>query len=232
MILAAHQPCYLPSIFFFQKLAAADIFILADDYQYTTNNQINRTKIKTKVGWSWLTLPALTSGYSGQLIKNVKLNNNYSWQDKHIRTLHGNYAYAAYFEQYIDRIENILHGREKCLIQLTLDLISFIINELNLCTEIVVCSELNLPDQSNNKLLAMLEKTNCGTYLADSKLSGFLDKEEFETNGFSLKFVKPGIKKYHQLFGDFIPNLSIIDLMFNEGYESGSFMALESKDGK
>ncbi len=232
MILAAHQPCYLPSIFFFEKLAAADVFVLADDYQYTTNNQINRTKIKTTIGWNWMTLPVLTSGYSGQLIRHAKLNSDYNWQDKHIRTINSNYSYSAYFDQYIDRIENIIQAKKKFLFELNLDFISFVINELNLSTKIMVSSELNLPQKSKDKLLAMLDKTNCNTYLANSELTNFLKKEEFETKGLLLKFVKPAVKRYHQLFGEFIPNLSIIDLLLNEGYESINFMTLEYKDEK
>ena len=93
-----------------------------------------------------------------------------------------------------------------------------------LTTKVLISSDLNLKGNSSEKLTNMLCKTGCHTYLVDSELENYLKKEHFENEGFSLKFMNPEIHQYHQLFGDFIPNLSVIDLLLNEGNESRKFI--------
>ena len=74
MIVAIHQPNYIPWLGFFYKIAKSDIFIFLDDVQYTKNSFINRNKIKTSQGSIWLTLPVRNKGRFGQLIREVELN--------------------------------------------------------------------------------------------------------------------------------------------------------------
>ncbi len=228
-ILAAHQACFLPSIVFFRKLLVSDVFVLGDDYQYTTNHEINRTRIKSAAGAIWLTVPVLTKGRRGQQIADVRINNEFSWAARHIRTISVNYCYAAFYEQFCDEIFSIYSKSWTHLIELNLCFIAYLAETLSISTRVVRSSELNLQGKANARLFDMLGKTECCTYLADSGFAGYLKRDEFRRNGFDLLFVDKlqSEKRYYQQFGHFIPGLSAIDLLFNEGEEAKSFLNSE-----
>ena len=75
MIVAIHQPNYLPWLGYFYKIAKCDMFVLLDNVQYAKNSFINRNKIKTPQGELWLTVPVKSKGRFGQLIKEVEIDN-------------------------------------------------------------------------------------------------------------------------------------------------------------
>jgi len=217
--LAAHQPCFLPSIAFFRKLLSVDIFVIADDYQFTTNAAINRTLIKAPRGAAWLTVPVLTKGLGRQRINQISINNGIAWQARHKRTLEVNYCYAPYFEQFCDDLF-LFFEHEWCrLVDLNLALITFLARMLNIPTTIVRSSGLPLLGKSNCRLYEMLQQTDCATYVADMDLQSHLSVAEFERNGFNLEFVDyyQATETYHQQFASFVAGLSIVDLLFNEG---------------
>lgn len=218
MKLAAHQPCYLPGLDFFYKMALADVFVLTDGLDYTTHNVINRTKIKTADGVSWLTVPVLSKGYRGEPIRQILIDSSQNWPRKHWRTLLVNYKYAAYFEQFADFFEKAYLSKQwKYLLDLNLELFEFVKRFLNFSPEIIQSSSLNLHGKGNTFLINLVDALGCDTYLADSKFKGYLDPTMFEKNDIQLEYIRFQEPLYYQLFGDFVPGLSIVDLLFNEG---------------
>jgi hypothetical protein len=220
MILAAEYPNYLPLVSFFYKMSQADIFVLVDDFQYTKHNYINRTKIKTARGIQWLTVPVLTKGRKGQTIHHVQIDALQDWRRKHWKTLLVNYKYAAYFEKYSDFFENIYHKAWRHLLDLNLAIIEFIKNALQISTKIYLGSELNVSGKGSQRLTNLLENLNCGTYLSFLDGKKYLDTQIFEQRGFEVKLISSKPIIYYQQFGEFISNLSIVDLLFNEGENS------------
>jgi len=221
MILAAHQPCYLPKLSFFYKMTQADVFVLTDDFQYTTHNFINRTQIKTVDGAAWLTVPVLTKGHRSESIRETLIDSSQNWQRKHWRTLSVNYTYSAYFEQYVDFFEEVYLSRKwKYLIDLNLELIEFVKRLLKLSTKIVLSSDLNLKDKGSILLAKMPTALDCTTYLVERKFENYLDRKLFSEKEIGLKFFSFRPPEYYQLFGNFASGLSIVDIIFNEGTDS------------
>jgi len=226
MILAAHQPCYLPELSFFYKMAQADIFVLTDDFQYTTHNSINRTQIKTVNGVAWLTVPVLTKGHRRETIRETLVDSSQNWQRKHWRTLSVNYTYSAYFEKYADFLEEIyLSKKWKYLIDLNLELIEFVKRSLNLSTKIVLSSDLNLKDKRSALLAKMSTALGCTAFLTERDFAIYLDRKPFYEKEVELIFFSFKAPEYYQLFGNFTPGLSIIDVLFNEGEVSRHLIA-------
>lgn len=221
MKLAAHQPCYLPTQSVFQKMAVCDIFVLMDHLHFTTHDQINRTRIKTACGASWLSVPILTKGFRGQSIHETRIDSSRSWQRKHWRSLNVNYAYAPYFEQFYEFFESVYLSRTwKHLLDLNLALFEFVKGILNLPARICLSSDLNLNGTGRLFLIRLVEEFGCQTYVTESRFKEYLDENYFAKNGITLRCIDATEVPYHQLFGDFIPGLSVIDLIFNEGDES------------
>ena len=102
------QSSYLPWLGFFDQIAKSEIFIFYDDVQFEEGSWRNRNRIKTKTGWSWLTVPVYKTGHFGQKIHEVKINNTIPWQKKHLRAIYLNYHQTPYFGKYYHDIEKVL----------------------------------------------------------------------------------------------------------------------------
>ena len=226
MRLAAHPPCFMPSILFFYKMCRADLFVLMDDLQFTTHNFINRTKIKIAAGVDWLTIPVRTKGKGKQLINQVLIENTQNWRKKHLKTLLVNYRYAAYFEQYFEYFEQIYVKEWTNLIDLNLGMIEFLKKTLNITTKCVLSSDLNLKGQADIRLIDMMLKLDCSNFYVEETYRKILNEDAFYELNLTLEYLSFEDSVYHQLFGCFVSGLSTIDLLFNEGDESRKIIVM------
>lgn len=218
MKLAAHQPGYLPPISIFQKMMRSDVFLIVDDLQYTRTANLNRTQIKNINGALWLTVPVLSKHKAYQNIKCVQIDNHENWRHKHLRTLEINYQNAPYFYRYIDVLSEIYRKQWRNLLGLNLSLLEMIKKELILHhTQVIKSSEMPFMKNMNTRLIAIMEKLGCDTYIVEDFYRDFVDVSLFRKSKFTVEFIQPEPANYYQQFDDFIPNLSIIDLLFNEG---------------
>jgi len=210
----------------------ADIFVIADDYQYTTHGQINRTSIKMAGGPGWLTVPVRTKGRRGQAIKDIRIDNSYRWREKHRRSIRVSYAHAPYLEKYDDRLAQIFSQKYKYLLDVNLTSIEFAIHALNIDARVKASSELAAEGQADRKLVNMMLQLGCSQYLADASLKRYLNRDVFAEDGLELRFLEPPDFAYHQLFEGHVSNLSIIDLLLNEGPESNNLLSVSVKNHK
>lgn len=217
MILAAHHPSYLPLPVFLYKMFHADVFVLTDDFQYSTQSQINRAKIKTVLGPKWLTVPVRTKGRGEQTISEVAIARDQHWQRQHWKTLCLNYSFAPYFGQFAEQLEEIYAREWLRLFDLNLTLIEFFMHSLDISAKIVLSSALNLTGDGTSKLIQMTEQLDCDTYFVEMKYKDYLSRERFARSHKSLEFFTYEMPRYHQQFGEFVAGLSSIDLLFNEG---------------
>lgn len=225
MILAAHHPCYLPPIVCFYKMCHADVFVLTDDFQYSTQGEINRARIKTAAGPQWLTVPVLTKGRPRQKVSEVEINQQQHWQRKHWKTIRLNYAFAAYFEQYAEPLQQ-LYGKEwRRLIDVNLALVDWMRRSLDISKEIVMSSALNLSGDGVSKLIEMTRILGCDAFLAEMNYRDYLSAARFARAGTELRFFQFETPEYHQQFGEFVPGLSSIDLLLNEGSAARDFLS-------
>ena len=96
MIVAVHQPQYLPWLGYFDKIDRADVFVLLDTVQFKKNEWQNRNRIKTAAGPQWLTVP-VTYRFP-QRIAEVGVNNRERWQHKQRQAIVSNYRKAPFWE--------------------------------------------------------------------------------------------------------------------------------------
>lgn len=219
MIVAVHQPQYLPWLGYFDKIDRADIFCFLDNVQYKKNEWQNRNRIKTANGWQWVTTPVLYQ--FPQKINEVKINSRVNWKRKHFQSLLTNYRKAPFFNEYIDFFEQLYSKNWERLADLNVYLILNILQMLNLEPKSTVrASDLQLSDDPSDRLIDI-----CNTLGADSYLSGqdgikYMNTERFRLRG--IKIIMQDFKHpvYPQLFGEFQSHLSIVDLLFNCGPQS------------
>ena len=216
MLLAAHQPAFLPDISFLAKLVVCDVMVLTDDFPFSTRSRINRCRIKTTQGGNWLTIPVLTAGMGQQLNYKVQIESSQNWRRRHLKSLQVNYCYAAYYEPLIELLAAVYHRDWPLLCEFNIELIRRLCDFLKLKTRIVLSSEMRSDGDDVTRMQKWLEDLDCSTYLADSRYAQYL-KTRWPHDSDNLRMVDCLPVHYHQQFGDFVANLSMIDIVFNEG---------------
>ena len=217
MIVAIHQPQYVPWIGYFHKLDQADIFVLLDNVQFKKNEWQNRNRIKTSQGWQWLTVPV--NYRFPQMISEVRINNRVRWHQKHLQAIQTNYGKASFFKDYLPILQEVLSQKWELLSPLNIHIIKKVAKLLGIDTKLYVCSELSeeFTSEQSRRLVEICRYFGAEVYLSGQGGRGYLNMELFQREGIEVIFQEFNPPIYRQLYGEFQPNLSIIDLLLNCG---------------
>lgn len=219
MIIAVHQPQYLPWLGYFDKMRKADVFCYLDNVQYKKNEWQNRNRIKTVRDPQWLTVPVRYR--FPQKINEVEINNSVNWRRKHLHAMVTNYSKAAYFSEYIEFFEEVYSMEWRTLSELNVFLIDRIREMLNLQEkQTVLASKLDLSSEPTGRLVDICKVLGGDTYLSGPDGVKYMNMEKFEQQGIKVVVQEFRHPEYPQLYGDFVSHLSIVDLLFNCGPES------------
>lgn len=226
MRVTGHQPNYLPYLGFFHKIACADLFVVVDNTQFVKRGPfgwIHRNRIRTdaKEGWSWLTVPVLTKGKFSQRINETNIDNELPWQRKHLKTIEWHYRKAPYFNTYMRFLRSVLERKTAILSDLTETLIRGLLDLMDIGTRTVRASELGISGKGTSYVVDLCKKTGATTYISGIHGKDYLDESAFAAAGVKLEYQQFAHPLYRQVYTDrFVPNLSIIDLLMNEGPRS------------
>ena len=217
MILTAHQPVYLPWLGLFHKIALADLYCYFDVAQYQTKDFNNRNRIKTHDGSMWLSVPVESKNHFEKRVGEIRIVQN-GWQRKHLKSIQIAYQKTRYFSQYIAEIESLLALHSSgTLGDLNLEMLRFFLRCLNIQTPIVKASDYEFEGAKSDLVLDMCVKLGANLYMFGAQGRNYADNEKFRSCGVEPYFQQYNHPVYHQLYGAFLPNMSVIDLLFNEG---------------
>ncbi|MBN1689302.1 MAG: WbqC family protein [Candidatus Omnitrophica bacterium] len=225
MILAGHQPNYLPYLGFFHKIYHCDIFVIVDNVQFVKRGPfgwINRNKIRTPDGWQWLTVPVLVKGKFHQKIMETEINQTLPWGRKHWRSLEANYRKSKYFVEYAPFFEETYQSQErwKYLSDLSSHIILFMMKALGIEKPVKKASELGAQGKGDELILDMCRKVEADSYLHGKHGADYIDEGKFNEQKVKCLYQEFQPPVYEQQFEPFIADLSAIDLLFNHGPES------------
>jgi len=230
-IVAIHQPNYLPWAGYFYKIMSSDTFVFLDNVQYEKNSFINRNRIKTPQGASWLTVDVITKKRFGQPINDVEINNRVSWNRKHWKTISQNYSKASFFDSYKEIFENTYQRKWEKLVDLNKYLIISICDVMGIeDTNFINASELDVYGKGTELLINICKILRADVYLSGFGGAKYMEEDAFRSKGINLKYYDFKHPEYNQQFGEFIPNLSVADLLFNEGQRT--LQIIEGAGGK
>jgi len=223
MKVSIHQPDYLPWMGYFNKIKDSDVFVFLDSATYSRNGFHNRNKIKTSQGWCYLTIPVSRKECFNP-IKDVKLPEDTSWAHKHWQSIKNNYSKSPYWDKYSGFLENYYNKKIDSfatLADLNIYFIESICRELRIKTKLIRDSEMDINHdlKSSDLLLDICKSLKADSYLSGPSGKKYLDLEIFQKENINVEFQDYHSKEYNQLFGEFIPGLSILDLLFNEGVD-------------
>jgi hypothetical protein len=219
MIVSVHQPQYLPWLGYFDKIDRADVFVLLDTVQFKKNEWQNRNRIKTAQGVQWITVPVLYR--FPQLIREVEINNCEKWQHKQRQTILSNYRKAPCWSMLAPFFEEIFSTDWDTIAKLNIHVVKRLAAILGIETPLFVASDMGVfPEDPDERLIAVARHFGADAYLAGSGGHGYMDLEKYRESGVDVTFQEYLHPVYNQLYGNFEPFLSVIDLIFNHGKES------------
>ena len=188
------HPTYFPSISHFAAIVQAEkvTFEMEDNFQKQTNR--NRTYIYSPNGIQLLNIPVKHSKTVHQKTKDIQIENDFDWQKQHFKSLEAAYRSSPFFEYFEDDLLPIFEKKHSFLMDLNLEVFDLITRCLRMKVEYSTTTEyfheINSEEITDFRFLA----------------NGKKDHSQFES--------------YTQVFDDkfgFINNLSVLDLVFNEG---------------
>ncbi len=222
MIVAIHQPNYLPYLGFFHKMFLADVLVLYDTAQYSKNDFHNRNRIKTPKGLTWLTIPVRRP--TGREIRAVQSDESKPWAIDHWRAIRANYARARFFDSYAGEVETLYREPPLTLAAINRPLIEFLAGALRIERKIVWASEIDVSEEGSpsGKLAELTRRAGGDTYLSGPSGPGYLDRDQFV--GLEVRLQEFHHPTYPQLWGKFIPQASALDALMNLGDRASGLM--------
>jgi hypothetical protein len=217
MIVAIHQPNFAPWLGFFDKMRAADLFVLLDTVPYTKGGYQNRTRIKSTEGAAWLTIPVITKASLGQLTRLVAIDNTRRWAHAHRQTLESCYRPCPGYSELLPQLERVYAQPPELLVDFTAATIGLIRSALAIDTGMIWASELDLTPGAASEYLAEIVSTLGGSvYLSGVSGRRYLDETPFHDRGLEVRYQEFVEVGHQQRFGSFLGGLSALDLLLND----------------
>ena len=215
--LVVSQPMFLPWIGLFEQVRLADVFIHYDDVQLPQGRSfMSRVQLKSANGISWLTVP-IDHTKSGKLLNETVIFESEDWRSKHLLTIRHAYARRPYFNVMFELAENILSQRTDHLAEFNIGAIEQIAHWLGLSPRFVRSSTMAVEGASTKRLVALCETVNCDIYITGHGALNYLNHQEFEEKGISVRYIDYRKVPYDQGNGEFTPYVSILDAIANCG---------------
>jgi hypothetical protein len=218
MIVATNQPYFCPFPGFFYKLGMCDVFVILDQVQFPRGTTwITRNRFKNDQGTLWISIPVWKKGLGLQAIDEVRICHEGRWRKKHLESLRSAYAHAPYFLDHFELLKKVFSMEHSTILEFNLILIKYLREFLKIKTEIVLMSQLKVESRGNQLLIDICKALGGNRLLAQSAAGKYLDEDFFSAAGVKIQYMRYPSVIYPQLWGDFIPNLSAFDLVFNCG---------------
>lgn len=217
------QSNYIPWKGYFDLISSVDEFVLYDDMQFTSRDWRNRNKIKTPIGVEWLSIPVGPD--TRRRIRDVAILDSY-WQHKHWRSLEVNYRRAKYFNEISSWLSPLyLDISYSSLSDLNMVFIKSVVDYLGIKTKISNSWDYELTEGKTERLLSICQQAGASEYISGPAAKDYLQSGLFEKSSIKLTwFNYENYPEYPQLWGKFVHQVSIIDLLFNCGTEAPNYM--------
>lgn len=213
MIVTIHQPDFLPWLGFFERWRISNLYIVLDDVQFLRRGWHHRDKIKTPQGIRWLTVPVKKSGRFAQLIKDVEIDYQNDWIDRHLNCIRESYSKASNYRFIYPKIKDIYGRRFKMLLDLNMSLLRFASGCLGINTPFVSASGFDIKDTGNERLIGLLQAVKGDIYLTGTGAADYLEPNKFTAAGIEVRWQKFDHPVYQQLHGNFKEGLSVLDFL-------------------
>lgn len=226
------QPMFLPWRGMFEQIRLADVFVFYDDVQLPEGGGkgrsfMTRVQIKTPKGQEWLSAPVTRSGRSLQLIQETEFAAT-DWRERHLGKLQAVYKPAPYFREIWDAVVRPIYAFETTnLSEFCIHSMRLLAERLGLTPEWHISSQLKIGTEgvdSSGRVLEICRAFNADEYITGHGAANYLDHAIFQAAGVGVSYTDYRLDPYPQLYGEFIPFVSILDLLFNVGDDASAHL--------
>ena len=230
MIVAIHQPHYLPWLGYLHRMARADVFVVLDHVQFERRNYQNRCLIRLEGAARWLTVPVVQRSQKESIVDKLIDNRPEGasgWGASHFSTLRHAYREAPFIRQYAAALKQVLEARWERLVDLGLANLELLRDAFGIRTRVLRSSQLAGVQGAKSELILSI----CRAVGADTLLAGFggsrayLDADAFAGHGIRIvrhEFQHPVYRQCGT--AAFIPGLASVDLLFNAGPQAADIL--------
>ncbi|MHB8132778.1 MAG: WbqC family protein [Anaerolineaceae bacterium] len=226
MIISIHQPNYAPWCGYFTKIISSDKFVFLDDVQMPGGQSfVYRTKILNGGEEKWLSIP--TKHHFGDLINEVKPDKE-DWSSRHLSLLMNCYKSSSYFKEVFPVLQTVYEEPGDSISTFNKKLILCICDFLNIKCKFINSSNLPHEGSGDDRLISILRYLEADKYLSGKGGMNYQDPKKFSDNGIKLEIMEYKPIPYNQSLPRFIPGLSILDALFNEGISTIKLLRYET----
>lgn len=228
MKLAIMQPYLFPYIGYFQLIQSVDKFVLLDDVNYIKKGWVNRNRILVNGSDYLFTIP-LSEASQNKWINQISVQPDDKWKEKFLKLIQMAYSKAPFYPAVYPLIEQIILYGDLNLSSYIHHSLETICQYLEISTPIVPSSEIygNRDLKGADRILDICLKEKAEEYINPSGGIELYDKAIFANQGIRLSFLRSGQVNYSQFRNEFVPYLSVIDLlMFNSPDQIQTFLPL------
>jgi hypothetical protein len=223
MIVAIHQPQYLPWVPYFDKADSCDLFVYLDNVQFQKNGLQNRNQIKSVTGATWLTVPVhatLSKTIAETSIADPR------WQKKHVRSIQTNYAKAPYIEWFNDQLKPLIERDWMLLADLNIAVTEWLFACMGINCKRIRASDLQVLGTGSDLVTNICRTVGAKVYVSGQGARAYHDERKFQELGIELHYQQYRNQPYPQCYPKlgFVPDLSALDLVLNAGPGAGQIM--------
>lgn len=219
MIISIHQPDYISYLGYFYKMSKADKFVFLDDCQFSNDNMHHWNRVKTPQGECRIKIPV--ENHLGDLICNVRTKDELGWKQKHLKTIEMNYLKAPFFAEIFPKFKSLIMQEYKSIADMNIAINTWIAREFGFKCEFYRSSEIKIASVREDRVIDICVALGGHTYISGMGAAVYQVEEHFESRGVRLVYTDYKPIEYRQQWkkAGFLPNMSVIDYIFNCGFD-------------
>jgi len=229
MKLAIMQPYLFPYIGYFQLMNAVDEFVVYDNIEFTKKGWINRNRVLVNGNDAYISFPLKKDSDYLDIRERYLAEVWITDRKKMLNRIHASYSKSPYFTDVYHVIEKAILFEENNLFLFILNSLNLVKDYLQITTSLITSSTIPVDHtlKAEKKVIEICKDRKAEVYINPIGGLGLYDKNEFKESGIELHFLKSDPIDYKQFENDFVPWLSIIDvMMFNSREQIKGYLNL------
>jgi WbqC-like protein family len=219
------QSMYFPWVGFLEQLRQADIFVRYDDVQFSKGSFTNRVQIKAPKASQWMTVP-LQKHNLGQSIEEVQIDDTKNWRGAHLEQLKASYSKAPFFKDMLAVVEAVFSKQFKSIGELAFSSQMSLMHyfSLNVGLRVLNIDDLKIPGSGSQRVQDVVSLLGGDQYITGHGAWNYLDHQAMERSGIEVRYMSYEKQAYPQLYGEFTPFVSALDLVAHCGKQGAQFI--------
>lgn len=217
MIVSINQPNYIPYIGYFHRIAKSDTFVYLDDAQFSNNNMHHWNYLKTPQGRLRIKIPV--DYHFKDSINQARTKDELGWKEKHLKIIRMNYCKAKYFADFYPVFEELLLRPYSNIAEMNMTIIDYICRSFGFLAVRIKASSLKIATHKEERIIDICTTLKADTYLSGPGAKAYQEENHFSDRGIELCYTDYHSFEYPQLFQEYIPDLSVLDFIFNCGFD-------------